>query len=73
MCIPDVSGFRLDKAQEILGRSGVENIIVQVTEPPKSIERSCNNASRVVRQEVAGDGTVRLLVCNPDLHTEENS
>jgi hypothetical protein len=73
MCIPDVSGFRLDKAQEILGRYGVENIIVQVTVPPKSREQSYNNSSRVVRQEVAIDGTVRLLVCNPDLHTEVNS
>lgn len=72
MTIPDVSGFKLDKAQKILERFGVKDIIVHVTEPPRSTERSYNNTSRVVRQEVSSDGAVRLLVCNIDKHIEVN-
>ncbi len=73
MEIPDVTCNKLEKACKTLEIAGTKKIIVQVTEPPRSKEGAYNEASRVIRQEILADGSVKLLVCNVDRYLEKES
>lgn len=66
--MPDVSGFRLEKAIKLLSSSGVEKVNVRLTASPRLRQAGYNGNSRVVRQSRTADGTVELLVCNSDTY-----
>ena len=65
--VPDVSGYILDKALEILRERGVVNVSVIQTAAPRLRDTEHDGASRVIRQSVAGNGTLELLVCNMNI------
>ena len=67
MHIPDVSGYRLEKALEILKANGMEKVTVTLTAPPRLRNAGYDGQSRAVRQSILDDGTVELLVCNTDV------
>jgi len=62
--VPDVSGLRLEQAMNILKSMGYDRLTVDVTAPPRMRGAGYDGSSRVIRQTVAEDGTVGLLVCN---------
>jgi beta-lactam-binding protein with PASTA domain len=62
--MPDVSGLRLEQAIDILTSMGFEKLTVDITAPPRMRGAGYDGSSRVIRQTVAADGTVGLLVCN---------
>lgn len=64
MQIPDVSGYKLDNAVELLRARGMEKIIVKLTTQPRLRESGYNGSSRIIRQSSLDDGTLELLVCN---------
>ena len=64
MQIPDVSGFRLENAFEILTSAGIERIVVHTTAPPRHRDTGYDSNSRVIRQKASEDNTIELLVCN---------
>lgn len=66
MQIPDVPGFELVKALELLKAQGVDKISVHITAPPRLRGEKYDDHSRIVRQRVLDDGMLELLVCNMD-------
>jgi hypothetical protein len=64
MDIPDMSGYGLDQAMELLKDKGFVKICVMLTASPRLRDAGYDGSSRVVRQVVRDDGTVELLVCN---------
>lgn len=64
MFVPDVCGFRLENAFEILTSAGFENIVVHATAPPRLRGSGYDGSSRVVRQKKSVDNVIELLVCN---------
>ena len=66
MLIPDVSGYKLDNALELLKAVGIEKISVQTTASPRRRDAGYNGSSRVIRQSMNEDGSLILLVCNID-------
>ena len=65
MEIPDVTGFTLGVAVDILKAAGIAEIKVELTAPPREINKEYNCGSRVVRQKTSAGGTAQeLVVCN---------
>ena len=64
MQIPDVSGYKLDKALALLKGGGIDKISVQLTASPRLRNGGYDSSSRVVRQKLEDDGSIELLVCN---------
>jgi len=64
MQIPDVSGYMLGNALELLKARGIEKVSVRFTAPPRMRNASYDENSRTIRQVVLEDGTLELLVCN---------
>jgi hypothetical protein len=64
MDIPDISGFKLDQALELLKDKGIVKISVKLTASPRLRDMGYDGNSRVVRQFLRDDGTMELLVCN---------
>ncbi|HEX2944571.1 MAG TPA: PASTA domain-containing protein [Clostridia bacterium] len=62
--IPDVSGYRLAKAKDLLASLGYTRVDVQLTASPRTREAGYGENSRVVRQSISSDDTIVLLVCN---------
>lgn len=69
--MPDVSGYELWRASELLALHGVKNIEVRLTASPRTRQAGYDRNSRVVRQSISSDGTVVLLVCNAALGSEK--
>ncbi|MGE5613991.1 MAG: PASTA domain-containing protein [Bacillota bacterium] len=65
--IPDVSGFRLERALKLLESSGVESVTVRRTAPPRLKYSDCGGDARVVAQKVLNGGNIELLVCNANI------
>lgn|GEM_PF-591325 len=61
--IPDVSGYKLEKAINMLASLGYSKVEVQLTAPPRLRQAGYGKNSRVVRQSVSSDDTIVLLVC----------
>jgi beta-lactam-binding protein with PASTA domain len=57
---PDVIGYTLDDARQILAASGWTIGEIAHTAPPR---RALLEPSRVVRQRVRADGALALVVC----------
>lgn len=66
MDIPDVSGYKLEKAIKLLKDQGIKKVTVKLTAPPRMRAAGYDDNSRTVRQSVLDDGTLELLVCNTD-------
>ena len=66
--VPDVSGYRLEDAVELLRAKGIKTINIYQTAPPGKKDKIYNGSSRVLRQVLAEDGSIGLLVCNTDLY-----
>lgn len=64
MDIPDISGFRLDQALELLKDKGSMKISVKLTASPRLRDAGYDGSSRVVRQLLGDDGILELLVCD---------
>jgi hypothetical protein len=64
MHVPDVCGFRLENASEILTSAGFDKIVVHTTAAPRLRDSGYDGNSRVVRQEISADNVIELLVCN---------
>ncbi len=64
MRIPDVSGYKLENALELMKAEGIEEVAVKLTAPPRLREAGYDGSSRVVRQSIPDDGVPELLVCN---------
>ena len=66
MQIPDVAGYTLDDALELLKANGVKMVSVCMTAPPAKRGGGYDGNSRVIRQTRPGEGNLVLLVCNID-------
>lgn len=64
MDIPDVSGYKLDRALELLKIQGFDKTEVKLTASPRLRDAGYDGSARVIRQSVSVDGTIELLVCN---------
>ncbi len=62
--MPDVSGLRLEQAIDILESMGFNKLTIDITAPPRMRGAGYDGGSRVIRQMMAADGTIELLVCN---------
>lgn len=65
MDIPDVIGFILDDAVQILKNNGFNQYVITETEAPKSI-RNQTQIVRVLKTEILETGDVSILVCRTD-------
>ena len=61
--IPDVSGYKLEKAIALLASLGFCKVDVQLTASPRTRQAGYDKNSRVVRQSISSDDTIVLLVC----------
>ena len=66
MQIPDVAGYALDDALELLKASGVQTVSVCMTAPPARRGGEYDGNSRVIRQTRPDEGNLVLLVCKMD-------
>lgn len=64
MDIPDISGYRLDKALVLLKSLGFDKTTVSLTAAPRLRAAGFDGSARVVRHIVKDDGSVEILVCN---------
>ena len=67
MNIPDISGYKLKQALELLKTQGFDKIEVKLTASPRLREAGFDGTARVARQSVSEDGTIELLVCNVNI------
>jgi nitrogen regulatory protein PII len=63
----DVSAFKLERALKILESSGIKNVTVRRTAPPRRKNINCGRDARVVAQKVLDGGNIELLVCDADI------
>lgn len=67
MQIPDVAGFTLGEAIELINRTGLNIRHVRVTAPPRLKHGGYNESYRVIKLETVNRKEIDLLVCNPDI------
>ena len=72
MSMPDVSGYKLEKATELLASNGFHKIDVRFTASPRTRQAGYDSNSRVVRQSISSDDTVILLVTQSALASERD-
>lgn len=65
MFVPDIVGFTLADAREMLEKCGLNICSIQMTAPPRAGRFEHNNRSRVIRVKIIEEKNVELLVCNP--------
>jgi hypothetical protein len=66
MRVPDVTGFTLGEALNVLKAAGITETVIRLTTPPRDKGMEYSGSSRVVRQLTSDDGrTEELIVCNP--------
>lgn len=61
--LPDLTGYKLDKALEVLDSLGVEGIKIVVTTPPRERLQQPSENARVLRVNEMGTGELEILVC----------
>lgn len=64
MNIPDIVGFTLGRARELLENNGITIADISVTAPPRGRGGAYGDYSRIVRLEAVGEKRAALLVCN---------
>jgi len=62
--LPDLIGYKLNKALDILNSRGIKNISVSITTQPHDKDRQINPESRVVRMIEDQDNKINILVCS---------
>lgn len=62
--LPDLTGYKLNKALNILNSRGIKNIYVSMTTQPNEKDREINPESRVVRMTEDHDNRINILVCS---------
>ncbi|MGI6778291.1 MAG: hypothetical protein ACOX7R_09855 [Acetivibrionales bacterium] len=67
MNIPDVTGFTLGEAKELIENAGMEIISISLTAPPRCRINGVDDACRVVRIRECEEGKIELIVCNPNI------
>lgn len=65
MQIPDVTGFTLGEALNMLKTAGIHETVVRMTTPPRQRDMKYDMNSRVVRQRTCSDSCIEeLTVCS---------
>ncbi len=64
--LPDLTGYKLEKAEGILKLHGVDEIEVVLTSPPWKSGRQPSPESRVLKVSRISDRKVQLLVSNTE-------
>ncbi len=64
--LPDLTGYMLQRAEDILESYGVDEIEVVLTSPPWKREQQPSPKSRILRVSRITDRKVQLLVCNTE-------
>ncbi|HHW32091.1 MAG TPA: hypothetical protein GXX20_10545 [Clostridiaceae bacterium] len=67
MGIPDIIGFTVEDAIDLLLDSGFVIHKIETTSPPREKSSEYHDFYRVVRIRHIGDNKVELLVCNPTI------
>lgn len=63
--LPDITGFTLAEALQILENAGFNNVGIKLTAPPRIVNEEYNDLSRVVRIRLFQETNfVELIVCN---------
>lgn len=62
---PNVSGFLLYEAEEVINNAGFAINRIIETSPPKEIKGSIQDSYRVIRLMQINDKSCDLLVCRP--------
>ncbi len=65
MKIPDIIGYTLREALEILERENMAVESVEVTSAPRLRNQQPDHEMRVVRTDPAEDNRIKLFVCKP--------
>ncbi|MCR4434604.1 MAG: hypothetical protein NUV41_01940 [Eubacteriales bacterium] len=65
MGIPDVIGFTVDEAVQVLDTVGIIHYEVEVLSPPGHTESGYDKHYRVIRINAVESSKVKLLVCKP--------
>ena len=65
MQIPDVVGYTLCEAREILNVHKINISGIKTATTPKDSSQDYNDSYRVLRMEILGDSDVELLICKP--------
>ena len=65
MGIPDIIGFTLREARELLASAGIDAADVEITAPPRRRGAGWHDNCRVVRIKAEDNGKIALVVCDP--------
>lgn len=63
--IPDIIGYTLREALEILDRENIVAEFIEVTSAPRLKCQQLDHGMRVVRTDPAEDNKIKLFVCKP--------
>ena len=61
--VPDIVGLKLNKAKEILNKSGIINYEIKLTSPPWVKEKEIDEEMRVIRISKDNESKIVILVC----------
>jgi len=62
--LPDIIGYKLNKALDILRVAGFEDFTVNLTTPPREKDQQPHFESRVVRVVEKDNKKIEILICN---------
>lgn len=67
LSIPDVIGFTLREAREMLAGAGIDvsDVEIEITAPPRRRGTGWHDNCRVVRIKAEDNGKMALIVCDP--------
>lgn len=62
---PDIIGYRLTDAINVLKEYGIEILEIKTTAPPRQVSDTYNGNFRVLKVFAVDSKKINLLVCNP--------
>jgi hypothetical protein len=65
MNVPDVIGYYLYEAKEILELAGINISSIKVTAPPRALDKEFDDSYRIIWQDSKNLKNIDLLVCKP--------
>jgi hypothetical protein len=65
MNVPDVIGYYLGDAKEILALADIYINSIKVTAPPRALDKEFDDSYRIIWQDSKNLKTIDLLVCKP--------
>lgn len=65
MAYPDVCGFTLEKAVQILVKEGCSVEKINILKPPRDITNDYDGSYRVIKADFPKPSKAELLVCKP--------